>query len=487
MTGQTKADELAPAAGAESHPSWLLRLTVWLRSTWFPPLPGQRLRRAEVLAAIGLIAAGAVVSLARTAGPGALNTVWIEDANNFLQDGLHQSVMTTLTTQMNGYYDVVPRIITAIALVFPLTWAPGIMAAFAAVGYALFGLIAYIASGPFLRSPWLRLLIAAPACVVPLGYTQANNDLATVQFIALYGMFWLLLWRPTTRAGQVAAPLLMLGTTLSSILPVLLLPLLAARLIANRTKTSVAIAVGWAVGIAAQFSVQLRGLSNRRDHYTSPLWALGQYFTHVIPRALFGERALGGPGTNGEGHPLPLSLPNVALHDALVWGACAIVVLVVVLALAGRTAPTWPLALTALFFSVVLFLGEIVDNLSIVQPRYVIAPALLLYTAIVALLRPRGEAGSASAAGRPDGDDAPATAASWRLRPAATAWIPVTVFALLLAVVVGFNFRVTNNRSESPPWTAVVAAATNKCQKPGMVDYLYRHAWWRVQIPCSRV
>ena len=181
----------------------------------------------------------------------------------------------------------------------------------------------------------------------------------------------------------------------------------------------------------------------------------------------------------------------MALHDALVWGACAIVVLVVVLALAGRTAPTWPLAVTALIFSVVLFVGEIVDNLPIVQPRYVIAPALLLYTAIVAMLRPRGEAGTASASGRPDGepggDDAPATAAPRRLRPAVTAWIPVTVFALLLAVVVGFNFRVINNRSESPPWTAVVAAATNKCQKPGMADYLYRHAWWRVQIPCRRV
>src|ERR1700761_967344 len=142
-TGQTKADELVPAAGAESHPTWLARLTTWLRSTLFPPLTGSSrsagppLRAAEVLAAIGLIAAGATVSLLRTAGPGALNTTWIEDANNFLQDGLHQSVMTTLTTQMNGYYDVVPRIITAIAVVFPLTWAPGIMSAFAAVGYAL--------------------------------------------------------------------------------------------------------------------------------------------------------------------------------------------------------------------------------------------------------------------------------------------------------------------------------------------------------------
>jgi hypothetical protein len=126
-----------------------------------------------------------------------------------------------------------------------------------------------------------------------------------------------------------------------------------------------------------------------------------------------------------------------------------------------------------------------------VQPRYVIAPALLLYTAIVAMLRPRGVADEAFTAGELDGvlsGDAPATAAARGLRPAvAAAWVPVTVFTLLLAVVVGFNFRVVNNRSESPPWTAVVAAATHQCMKPGMGDYIYRHAWWRLKIPCSRV
>jgi hypothetical protein len=484
VTGQTRADELVPltGAGGGGYRRLLSGLPGWLRANLFRQSPPGRPGWWQGLAAVVLVLAGGAVSLTRTEGPGALNTTWIEDANNFLQDGLHQSVLTTLTTQMNGYYDVVPRILTAVAVAFPLTWAPGIMSAFAAVSYALFGLIAYIASGPYLRSPWLRLLVAAPACVVPLGYTQVNDDLATVQFIALYGLFWLLLWRPVTRAGQVFAPLMMLGTTLTSILPVFLAPLLAARLIADRSKTAIAVTVCWAAGLVAQWTIQWRGMSNRsNDLFTSPLWIFGGYVTRVVPRALFGELALGGAGTNGEGHPVPLSIPNMAVHDALIWGACAIVVLVVVVALAGRTAPAWPLAVTALLFSVLLFVGEIVDNLPIVQPRYVIAPALLLYTAIVAMLRPRGVAGDAPPPGGPDGEpggDAPASA---------VAWAPVAVFAMLLAVVVGFNFRVVNNRSESPPWTAVVAAATQTCQQPGMADYLYRHAWWRVQIPCSRV
>jgi hypothetical protein len=490
MTWQTKTGALAPLAGW-SGLSLLPGLPEWLRSNLFRQSSGGRLTWRHVLGGVLFVIAGAAASLARTSGPGALNTTWIEDAGNFLQDGLHQSVLTTLTTQMNGYYDVVPRSVTAVAVAFPVAWAPGIMSAAAAAEYALFGLIVYIASGPHLHSRWLRLLVAAPACVVPLGYTQVNNDLATVQFVALYGLFWLLLWRPATPAGRICAPVIMLGATLTSILPIFLAPLVAARLIADRSKTAIAVAVCWAAGLLAQWTVQWRGMSNRSNElFTSPLWILANYVTRAVPRALFGELALGGPGTNYAGAPVPLSIPNMAVHDALIWGACAIVVTVVVIALGRLTAPHWPLAVTALAFSVVLFVGEIVDNYQIVQPRYVIAPALLLYTAIVAMLRPRGWGDEAPAAGQPDGvpsGDAPATVASRGPRSVIAAWTPVTVFALLLAVVVGFNFRVVNNRSESPPWSAVVAVARQACMKPGVAGYEYSHLWWHVQIPCSRV
>src|ERR1700753_304601 len=262
MTWQTKTDALTPPAGGAGL-SRLSGLPDWLRSNLFVQADRGRLTWRRVLAGVLFVVAGAAVSLARTSGPGALNSIWIEDAGNFLQDALNQPVLTTLTTQMNGYYDVVPRTVTAVAVAFGVGWAPGIMSAAAAAEYALFGLIAYIASGPLLRSPWLRLLVAVPACVVPLGYTQVNNDLATVQFIALYGLFWLLLWRPVTRAGQVCAPIIMLGATLTSILPVFFAPLVAARLIADRLTTAIAVAVCWAAGLLTQWSLQLRGASTR--------------------------------------------------------------------------------------------------------------------------------------------------------------------------------------------------------------------------------
>jgi len=491
MTWQTKTDALAPPGRGLSL-SHLSSLPEWLRSHLFVRSSGGRMTWRHAVGGVLFVVVGAAVSLSRTSGPGALNSTWIEDAANFLQDALHNSVLTTITTQVNGYYLVVPRAITAAAVAFPITWAPGIMSAAAAAEYALFGLIAYIASGPYLRSPWLRLLVAVPVCVVPLGYTQVNNDQATVQFPMLYGIFWLLLWRPVTRPGQVFAPVIMLGATLSSILPVFYAPLVVARLIADRSKTAIAVAVCWAAGVATQWSLQWRGASSRSSNlYTSPLWILGNYVTRTVPRAIFGEQALGGPGTNYRGSPVPLSIPDMAVHEALIWGACAIVVAVVVIALARLTAPHWPLAVTALVFSVVLFVGEIVDNNAVVQPRYVVAPALLLYVAIVAMLRPRSMAGDASSAGEsggaPSGDAAASAASTGASLRSVAAWTPVTVFALLLAIVVGFNFRVVNTRSESPPWTAVVATASQACKQPGTADYVYSHLWWTVRIPCSRV
>ncbi len=131
MTWQTKADAPSPLAGGGAL-SWLSGLPEWLRSNLFRQSSGARLTWRRVLAGVLFVVAGAAVSLARTSGPGALNTTWIEDAGNFLQDALNQPVLTTLTSPVNGYYEVVPRAVTAVAVAFPVAWAPGIMSAVAA-------------------------------------------------------------------------------------------------------------------------------------------------------------------------------------------------------------------------------------------------------------------------------------------------------------------------------------------------------------------
>ena len=474
----------SPVAMGEGKQPWRDRLSAlaeWLRANLFLPATGSVGWR-QVVGAIGFLVVGAAVSLARTGGPGALNTIWHEDARYALNDALNQPTLAALTAPMNGYYLLIPRVVAVIATaLFPLKFVPGIMSAAAALQYAMYGLIAYTASGSYFRSRWLRLLLAAPTCVIPLAYTQVNNDLVTVQFCALYGAFWIFLWMPKGLAARVGACIIMVAITLTSILPMLLAPLVAARLIADRSKHTITLAACWAAGLALQWTVQLSGTTAQRTGaFTDPLWVIRQYVARVVPRAVFGEKAIGGSGANPDGLPRPLVISNMAAHEALIAGAWIIVAVAIVVGLTKITAPHWPLAIIAFLFSLLIFLGELTINLPIVQPRYVIAPALLLYAGLVAVLRPRGPADP----GRP------------RWRPVVT-WCPVAVFTLLLVIVISFNYRVTNDRTNGGAWSTTLATAQRMCGTPEgrkylerhihTDKYLYHHMWWTILIPCSKV
>ena len=441
----------------------------WLRSDVFLRTESGPVGWRKILLALACVIGGAAVSLSRTVGPGSLNTIWIEDAKNLLSQALNSPFTQTVKTPICGYYQLPARVITEIAIRFPLSWVPGIMSAAAALQYAVYGLVAYIASGPYLRSPWLRLLIAAPVCVIPLAYTQANNDLVTVQFIGLYGAFWTLLWVPGTRAGRILSPLVLLSVSSTAALAIVLAPLVVARLIVDRSKNAIFLAVFWVAGVLLQMSLTLEGKSK---HYllgfNGPLFVLKYYAGRVVPRAIFGESALGGPGANYRGDLQPLHIVNTAAHIALIGGAWAVVVIAVVLAVTRLTDPNWALAIVAGLFSLAMFADAMLINTAVVQPRYVIAPALLIYTALVALLRPRRREGASPAR-------------------ATFGWLPVAAFAVLLAVAVTLNFRVTNGRTTSPPWTSVVASATAACAHPHVASYVYTHEWWQVSIPCWRL
>ncbi|MGH3170729.1 MAG: hypothetical protein ACRDN0_33260, partial [Trebonia sp.] len=350
--------------------------------------------RKILLAAVCVIAATAI-SLSRTVGPGSLNTIWIEDAKFLLNQALNNSFWTALQAPISSYYQVPARIFTEIAIQFPLSWAPGVMAIFAAAQYAMYGLVAYIASGPYLHSRWLRLLIAAPVCAIPLAYTQVNNDLVTVQFFGLYGAFWTCLWIPGTRAGKILSPLVMATVSWTAVLSLVFAPLIIARLVVDRSKNAWALAILWASGAWIQISETVLGTSTHPRYGSNGLfYVLRNYALRVVPRALFGERSLGGPGASYTGGPAPLHITSMAGHDALVVGAWAVVLVFVALAASRFSDPNWTLAGVAALFSVAIFFEELYINTAVVQPRYIVAPALLLYTALVALMRPREREGA---------------------------------------------------------------------------------------------
>jgi hypothetical protein len=442
----------------------------WLRKDLFRRTESGPADRRKILLAVAAVAAATAISLSRTVGAGSLNTIWIEDAKFLLDQALNDSFWKALASPISSYYQEPARIFTEIAVQFPLSWAPGVMSVFAAAQYAMYGLVAFIASGPYLRSPWLRLLIAAPVCAIPLAYTQVNNDLVTVQFFGLYGAFWTCLWIPGTRAGKILSPLVMATVSWTAVLSLIFAPLIVARLIVDRSKNAWALAILWASGAWLQISETVLGTSHH-PHYGSNglFFVLWNYADRVVPRSLFGERSLGGPGVDYTGNlATPLHITSMAGHNALIAGAWAVVLVIAVLAVTRFTDPNWTLAGVAALFSVGIFFEEMFINTDVVQTRYVVAPAMLLYTALAALMRPRRREGAARTG-------------------TAVRWLPAAGFAVLLVVAVTLNFRVTNGRTTSPAWTSVVATASSACARPGVSAYTFVHEWWFVTIPCGKV
>jgi hypothetical protein len=463
-----------------------------LAGALYPAAPRRPLTPRRALIATAAVVVGTAASLSRTGGAGALNSTWIEDSKQFLSSALTEPLPHPILKPFSGYLHVGPRLLTELAVLFPVRWAAPVQTLLAVGMLAVFAAVAYLGSGAFFSTCWPRLVVAAPVLMVPVGHTQADNDVATLQFPSLYALFWLLLWRPAGRVAKVAAVLLAAYVTSSSVLALVLLPLLLVRLFAVRDWTGRAIALGYACGAGLQIAFQVTGRATRDGigHRTTDLaWLLHAYATRALPRSVLGEVWLGGPGTDGSGVPVPLHTPSHLLHVALIGLAWLIVASAVGLALLRFTRPHWPLAVIAGGANVALFVVQ-VANMGTVQPRYVIAPALLVYVTLAALLRPRGSvpvaeplaeplplpAQRAGSPGRSPGTGARLLAAG-----------PMLAVALLLAAACAANWRVDNGRARSLPWDAIVRQGEQACATQDINTYRYWYTWWFVDIPCRRL
>src|SRR5689334_2819741 len=462
----TDLREPVPERSSAVRPGPIRRLADAL----YPAPTRHPLTRRRFLVATAAVIAGMVAALSRTGGAGALNSTWIEDAKQFLSSALTRQLPDPIFTPFSGYLHVGPRLLTEVAVLFPVRWAAPVQTLLAVGMLAVFASVAYLGSGAFFAKAWQRLVVAAPVLVVPVGHTQSDNDVATLQFPSLYAMFWLLLWRPASWVGKAGAVLLAAYITSSSILGLLLLPLLVIRLVAVRDWTSRLIALGYASGAGLQLFYQVTGRATRTGigHPTKDVaWLLQEYATRALPRAVFGEIWLGGPGTDQTGAPVPLDTPSPAMHVALIALAWLIVAAAVALALLRRTRPHWPLAVLAGGASVGIFVVQIA-NMGNVQPRYVIAPALLIYVMLAALLRPREPAANDGQAKR-------------------RAALPLLVVTVVLAAACAANWRVDNGRARSMPWDAIVDQGRQACSTGIVTTYRYWYTWWYVDIPCRRL
>jgi hypothetical protein len=443
----------APANGQDPRPAQH-RLRVLLGAVFRPDQPAERGGRVRVLAIGGaLLVGGTALSLLRQPGPGALDTVWAEDGTIFLADALRYSTAEALGTSYAGYYHLVPRLLAEVATLVPLSWAAAALAVSAALVTTLLAVAVYAASRAYLPSRLLRVLVAAPVVVLPLGQEELANSIANLHWPALYAVFWMLLWDPPGRWPRAAAGLVAFLTAASDLLALVFVPLALARVVAVRGWRGRLVPCALAAGLVLQVLAKVlaespRALSPNPD----PVWAGAAYALRVVPLAVVGERWL---GADVSARPAYLALVALAW---LVVGAAG------VLALRRVTRPARLLAALAAVHSVVLYvLSTMLSGL--VVPRYAAAPALLLLVALAALVVPRA--------------DRPRTG-----RSAAT--VPATALAVLVAVVCVVNFRVPNPRAEGPGWTETVREGGRACAASAAAetDLPVTPAEWRARVPC---
>jgi hypothetical protein len=260
--------------------------------------------------------------------------------------------------------------------------------------------------------------------VVPLAQQEVPNSIANLHWPALYVLFWALIWVPARRAGTATALAVVALTALSDILVVGFLPLAAARLVLRRDRTS-----GWLAGVlTGGVAVQVAGLvfgSNSRTTSPDPLSWPVWYAVRAVPAALFGER-LAPFGS--------IDARRVAVA-AVAW---VLLLAAVVAATRGWSRPRWPLAMTAAVYSVAIYALPVVIS-GIATPRYAAAPAMLLVTALVAVLQP-----------------APGRRA-----------IAFGAFATMMLFVWLVNFQVTTAREQGPMWSDELDRARATCQTAG--------------------
>lgn len=411
---------------------------------------------AAVLAVVG----GTALSLGRTPGLGALDTVWLEDGQLFLHDAVTRPGLA-FVTPYSGYYHLLPRLLAAAASALPAGAAAAALAVEAALAASVLAVIVYVASAAHLRSPALRIMVAAPILLTAAGYTEVPNAINELRWPFMYAMFWVLLWVPTSRSGRVVGLTTVAVAAFTDSVVAIFLPLVLLRLYFRRDRYAKVACTIMTLSLGVNLTTNLLGISVREDvhHRFNPAWAIAAYVLRPLPQGLLGEAWTGLRPEHTVAGLAPV---------ALGW----FVVLVCVLVAWRRWSdPDWPLAVTAAFYSVAIY-SVVIMLVGITAPRYSYPAALLVLTAVVALVRP--PAGGWVGTGPP------------RLRAGAT---PALALGVLMVVVAAVNYRgVDSLRGHGPSWSHELSVARAQCVAGATEARILvspgREAYYAV-LPCS--
>jgi hypothetical protein len=246
--------------------------------------PGQpRLSRGlTIVISVVAVLIGAIALLLRIPGLPAWKGMYAEDYWLFFPQALENP--WHLLTPDGGYIEFVPRVIASLVTYLPLADAAAafaIIGALIAAGCALF---IFHASAGFIKSGWLRGLLAAAVVLLPVAPLEIPDSGVGAPWYLLIALFWAMLWRPRSNGGKALAAVIGFLTAASTILSIVLLPLLLVRVFVLRRFRDHWVTAGWVVGLLVQAPFVIQGITggNSRASKRAPFHQVVAFYGHDV-------------------------------------------------------------------------------------------------------------------------------------------------------------------------------------------------------------
>lgn len=415
--------------------------------------------RAVTLAAAAVGLATALAAGMRLGAQG-MNTLWAEDGQVFYAGAKRAALPDVFFHTYRGYMHAGPRVVAALAALFPVSWAASAIAIGDAIALGLLAAVVYRASAPYIRNPWLRvvpaLLIAAP----PVGQ-EVIGSIANLQWFLFFAAIVVLVWNPQRPVPIAVGAVTVLFATMSSPFGILLVPLAVLRLVVFLGNRATVIPVAALAGFGMQTLIMV-GATGRSSYSTVLPGKLASLFiSGVVGQGFFGARYSA---------PWPALGAVAVIAIAAAWA---------LLAVTGRLRP-FAVASVMLAYALVFFAVPVVlDGMTIGQPpayRYYVGPLLLIVFAVTVMLD--------GALRRPDHP-------RWTeaYRP-----VPVILCAGLL-VCLGYSavttYRAPDPARSAPTWSAALSSARSRCGHSArraavpITPISVHH--WKVVLSCSQI
>lgn len=409
---------------------------------------GRRVLSAAAQVAAVCVAAGAL--LLRVAQVPAWNCVYAEDYGVFLIDALRHP--WRLFAAYNGYMELVPRLLGQVAAMLPLTGVAVFYALSGAAIAAACALFSYHASAGFIRSRWLRALLAAALVLLPIAPLEVADNGVCAAWYLMAALFWAVLWRPRSRAGMAASALVAFLTVASVPIALVYLPLLAIRLAVLPRLREHAVTAGFLAGLAVQIPVIAESYASHTQRLgkLAPLGKVLAYYLHtVVLRAV--------------GWHLSWRLESVAGQNGatLIIGAFLVAVLGWAVLTQGRQVRLFTAVAVLTGFvlmvastSITSYIVDFPPTLSPVSfeggSRYSVAPIFVLDAAVIiavdAFIR--------------RGVTAPVSLDTIRPRAVCAA----AALGLVLALGWTTDFRYVTQRTTNGPWRPIAESMLTRCE-----------------------